>query len=88
MATSVVAHSTVRLTSLSTPADAQLLFLQCFAFSPVGYVADLKDTVARILEGLESNVLERSAASRSLSSDYTRPDKQTAVMTFKSRFKT
>ena len=60
---------------------------QCSAFSPVGYVADLKDTVARILEGLESNVLERSAAPRSLSSDYTRPDKQTAVMTFKSRFK-
>lgn len=51
------------------------------------YAADLKDSVARILEGLESNVLERSAAPRSLSSDYTRPDKQTAVMTFKSRFK-
>ena len=56
----------VRLTSVSTPTDTQLLLLQCFPFSPVGYVADLKDSVARILEGLESNVLERSAAPRSL----------------------
>ena len=63
-----------------------MMMIQYFAFSPVGYVADLKDSVARILEGLESNVLERSGTPRSLSSDFTRPDKQTAIMTFKSRF--
>lgn len=53
----------------------------------LGYVADLKENVVRILQGLESSVLERAAAPRSLSSDYVRPDKQTAVNALKSRFK-
>ena len=41
----------------------------------------------RILEGIDTSVLERAAAPRSLSSDYVRPDKQAAVDALKSRFK-
>ncbi|XP_068681048.1 uncharacterized protein [Montipora foliosa] len=51
------------------------------------YVAHLKEMVVKILQGQESSVLPRSAAPRSLSSDYNRPDKNTAVSTMKSRFK-
>ena len=52
----------------------------------LGYVADLKASVARILEGIDTCVLERAAAPQSLSSDFERPDKQ-AINAFKSRFK-
>ncbi|XP_068736804.1 uncharacterized protein [Montipora capricornis] len=51
------------------------------------YVADLKASVARILEGIDTCVLERAAAPQSLSSDFERPDKQAAINAFKSRFK-
>ena len=53
----------------------------------LGYVADLKASVARILEGIDTCVLERAAAPQSLSSDFERPDKQAAINAFKSRFK-
>lgn len=59
------------------------IMLMCFT----GYVDDLKENVVRILEGIETAVLERAAAPRSLSSDFDRPDKQAAVNAFKSRFK-
>ena len=52
-----------------------------------GYVANLKESVVQILQGTESSVLERADAPRSLSSDYDRPDKQTAVNALKSRFR-
>ena len=52
-----------------------------------GYVADLKESVVQILQGIESSVLERADAPRSLSSNYGRPDKQAAVNTLKSRFR-
>ena len=53
----------------------------------LGYVADLKASVARILEGIDTGVLERAAPPQSLSSDFERPDKQAAINAFKSRFK-
>ena len=52
-----------------------------------GYVADLKESVAQIVQGIEISVLERADAPRSLSSNYGRPDKQAAVNTLKSRFR-
>ena len=53
----------------------------------LGYVADLKANVARILEGIDTGVFERAAAPQSLSSNFERPDKQAAIKAFKSRFK-
>ena len=49
----------------------------------LGYVADLKANVARILEGIDTGVFERAAAPQSLSSNFERPDKQAAIKTFK-----
>lgn len=53
----------------------------------LGYVADLKASVVRIVEGIDTPVLERAAAPQSLSSDFEQPDKQAALNAFKSRFK-
>lgn len=53
----------------------------------IRYVADLKVSVLRILEGIDTCVLERAAAPQSLSSDFEQPDKQAAINAFKSRFK-
>ena len=53
----------------------------------VGYVANLKESVVRILQGTESSVLEKVDGPRSLSSDYGRPDKQAVVNALKSRFR-
>lgn len=53
----------------------------------LGYVAELKENVVRILEGIDTCALERADAPKSLSSDFDRPDKQAAVNAFKSRFK-
>ena len=53
----------------------------------LGYVADLKASVVRILEGIDTSVLERAAAPQTLSADFERPDKQAAINAFKSRFK-
>ena len=53
----------------------------------LGYVADLKEQVVQILLGIKTSDLERADTPRSLSSDFDRPDKQTAVNAFKSRFK-
>ena len=53
----------------------------------VGYVANLKESVVRILQGTESSVLERADAPQSLSSDYGRPDKQATVNALKSKFR-
>ena len=53
----------------------------------LGYLAELRESVVRILEGLDSHVLPRSAELRSLSSDDACPDKHTVVNAVKSRFK-
>ena len=54
----------------------------------LGYVADLKVNVVRILKGTDTGVLiERDAAPQSRSSDFERPDNQAVISAFKSRFK-
>lgn len=55
--------------------------------SPSEYVAELKESVVHIIEGIETSVLVRTTAPQSLSSDFEHPDKQSAVNALKSRFK-
>ena len=72
--------------SLVKPQVSKVIILLITMFS-LGYVVDLKANVVRILEGIDTGVLERAAAPQSLSSDFERPDKQDAINAFKSRFK-
>ena len=72
--------------SLVKPQVSKVIILLITMFS-LGYVADLKANVVRILEGIDTGVLERAAAPQSLSSDFERPYKQDAINAFKSRFK-